>query len=641
MPLDAFEKQERKVSHHMKKIFTQRLFYYMLVALLITIAAIFGLQTAVNQASNTSSSEAKLADVRAKLAANEETVAQLTDNLSQDNLAKTRAFADMLAADPSIDGNMDKLNQIKDRLMVNELHIIDENGIITSSTIDAYIGFDMKSGEQSNAFMVIVDDPSIEIVQEPQVNVAEGIVMQYIGVARTDDKGLVQVGVRPEVLENTLAGTEISVVLRDIDFGENGYVYAIDAASGLILAHENANLIGTPASDAGFPSNLTGKGKATIDGTRGYYVAEDYNGQIIGTFMPSSEYYAGRRSQTVVVSLSMLIIFGALLLMINRMVDDKIVQGINRISTSMHKIADGNFNITVNEQGNPEFIMLSDSINKMVTGIQQNLHENENLVTQQKQDMERNQLMIQNVKNACRDLNAVSGETLENAESIFNGTGEQERAVEDLKQTMNQLTEELNNSVNATVTVTASTGTTSDKILQTQSRMQLLKDSMQKISDMSMEIEKIIGEINSIAQQTNMLSLNASIEAARAGDMGKGFAVVATQVGELAARSAQAARETNDLIMNSINAVEDGRAITDQTVEAFGIVVENIEQTDHDIAEITNMVRQNVDIVSHAVSQIERISSVVESNVQISQNTRQVSANMADITGKLLDIVES
>lgn len=586
MPLDAFEKQERKVSHHMKKIFTQRLFYYMLVALLITIAAIFGLQTAVNQASNTSSSEAKLADVRAKLAANEETVAQLTDNLSQDNLAKTRAFADMLAADPSIDGNMDKLNQIKDRLMVNELHIIDENGIITSSTIDAYIGFDMKSGEQSNAFMVIVDDPSIEIVQEPQVNVAEGIVMQYIGVARTDDKGLVQVGVRPEVLENTLAGTEISVVLRDIDFGENGYVYAIDAASGLILAHENANLIGTPASDAGFPSNLTGKGKATIDGTRGYYVAEDYNGQIIGTFMPSSEYYAGRRNQTIVVSLSMLIIFGALLLMINRMVDGKIVQGINRISTSMHKIAEGNFNITVNEQGNPEFIMLSDSINKMVTGIQQNLHENENLVTQQKQDMERNQLMIQNVKNACRDLNAVSGETLENAESIFNGTGEQERAVEDLKQTMNQLTEELNNSVNATVTVTASTGTTSDKILQTQSRMQLLKDSMQKISDMSMEIEKIIGEINSIAQQTNMLSLNASIEAARAGDMGKGFAVVATQVGELAARSAQAARETNDLIMNSINAVEDGRAITDQTVEAFGIVVENIEQTDHDIAEI-------------------------------------------------------
>ena len=399
----------------MKKIFTQRLFYYMLAGLFITILAIFGLQTVVSLTTNTTSSHAKLEDVREKLAANETNIAQLTENLSSDNLAKTRAFADMLAADRSINGNTEKLNEIKDRLMVNELHIIDEDGIITSSTIDAYIGFDMKSGEQSNAFMVIVDDPSIEIVQEPQMNVAEGIVMQYIGVARTDDKGLVQVGVRPEVLEKTLAGTEISVVLQDIDYGEKGYIYAIDAASGLILAHRNSALIGTPAADAGFPSSLTGSGRAVIDGTKGYYMAEEYNGQIIGTFMPSSEYYAGRRNQTIVVSLSMLIIFGILLWMINRLVDDKIVQGINRISNSMHEIARGNFSITVNEQGNPEFTMLSDSINRMVEGIQQSMRENDSLLEQQKQDMEHNQLMIQNVQNACRDLNNVSGETLDNA----------------------------------------------------------------------------------------------------------------------------------------------------------------------------------------------------------------------------------
>lgn len=625
----------------MKKIFTQRLFSYMLIALIITITAIFLLQTGVSQSSNTATSRAKLGDVKAKLATNEANINQLTENLSQDNLAKTRAFADMITADKTIINDKDKMNQIKDRLMVNELHVIDEDGIITHSTIDAYVGFDMKSGAQSNAFMVIVDDPTIEIAQEPQMNVAEGIVMQYIGVARTDAKGLVQVGVRPEVLERMLAGTEISVVLKDIDFGENGYIYAIDSESGLILAHKNANLIGTAATDAGFPSNLTGKGKARVDGEKGYYMAEEYNGQIIGTFMPSNEYYKGRLNQTIVVSLSMLIIFGVLLLTINRMVDDKIVQGINRISNSMSKIAAGDFGITVDEQGNPEFTALSDSINKMVEGIRQNIQENETLLEQQKQDVEHTKVMIRNVKDACKDLNMVSGETLENAESISNGTDEQERAVEDLKQIMNQLTEELNNSVDATANVTNATGTTSEKILQTQSSMELLKDSMQKISDMSMSIEKIIGEINSIAQQTNMLSLNASIEAARAGDMGKGFAVVATQVGELAARSAQAAKETNELIMNSINAVEDGRAITDQTVEAFGIVVENIEQTDQYVAEITDMVRQNVDIVSHAVSQIERISNVVEENVQISQNTKQVSANMADITGKLLEIVES
>ncbi len=624
----------------MKKIFTQRLFCYMLAALLITITAIFGMQTVVSQTGNDSASRDKLEAVREKLEDNEANIQQLTDNLGQDNLAKTRAFADMLAADKSIYGNAAKLNEIKERLMVNELHIIDEEGIITSSTIDAYIGFDMKSGEQSNAFMVIVDDPSIEIVQEPQVNVAEGVVVQYIGVARTDDKGLVQVGVRPEVLERTLAGTEISVVLRDIDFGETGYVYAIDAASGQILAHQNESLIGIAATDAGFPSNLTGKGKAVIDGKKGYYMAEEYNGRIIGTFMPASEYYAGRLNQTVVVSLSLLLIFGVLLLMINRMVDDKIVSGINRISNSMKEIAGGKFDITVNEQGNPEFSMLSDSINKMVEGICQSIKENESLLVLQSQDMENNQRMIGDVKGVCTELNEVSGETLRNADDIFNGTGEQEKAVEDLKQIMSQLTQELNRSVSATVEVTEATGNTSEKIIETQSRMELLKDSMQKISDMSIAIEKIIGEINSIAQQTNMLSLNASIEAARAGDMGKGFAVVARQVGELAARSAQAVKETSELIMNSIKAVEDGREITDQTVEAFGIVVENIEKTDHDVEAITDMVKQNVDIVSHAVSQIERISNVVEQNVRISHDTKQVSTNMAEITGRLLEIVE-
>ena len=612
----------------------------MLAALLITITAIFGLQTVVSQTGNDSASRDKLEAVREKLEDNEANIQQLTDNLGQDNLAKTRAFADMLAADKSIYGNAAKLNEIKERLMVNELHIIDEEGIITSSTIDAYIGFDMKSGEQSNAFMVIVDDPSIEIVQEPQVNVAEGVVVQYIGVARTDDKGLVQVGVRPEVLERTLAGTEISVVLRDIDFGETGYVYAIDAASGQILAHENESLIGIAATDAGFPSNLTGKGKAVIDGKKGYYMAEEYNGRIIGTFMPASEYYAGRLNQTVVVSFSMLLIFGVLLMMINRMVDDKIVSGINRITNSMKEIAGGKFDITVNEQGNPEFSMLSDSINKMVEGICQSIKENESLLVLQSQDMENNQRMIGDVKGVCTELNEVSGETLRNADDIFNGTGEQEKAVEDLKQIMSQLTQELNRSVSATVEVTEATGNTSEKIIETQSRMELLKDSMQKISDMSIAIEKIIGEINSIAQQTNMLSLNASIEAARAGDMGKGFAVVARQVGELAARSAQAAKETSELIMNSIKAVEDGREITDQTVEAFGIVVENIEKTDHDVEAITDMVKQNVDIVSHAVSQIERISNVVEQNVRISHDTKQVSTNMAEITGRLLEIVE-
>lgn len=624
----------------MKKIFTKKLFIYMLAAFVVTIIAIFAIQTIIIQRNNSVSSQNKLQDVKEKLADNEENIKRLTDNLGQDNLAKTRALADMLAADPSIADNKKKLNEIKDRLMVNELHIIDEKGIITSSTVDAYVGFDMTSGEQSNAFMVIVDDPTIEIVQEPQVNVAEGVVVQYIGVARSDAKGLVQVGVQPEVLENMLSSTEIDVVLKDIDFGETGYVYAIDAGDGTILAHKNASLIGTSAVEAGFPEDFVGSGKAVIDGVRGYYRAEEYNGQIIGTFMPSGEYYAERRNLTLVVTISLIIIFGALLFMINQLVDKKIVQGINRISNAMKEISDGSFDISVNEQGNPEFSQLSDSINKMVGSIGKSLAENEELLEHQKEDMEVNRTLIQNIKNVCLDLEQVSGETQENADNIYHGTGEQEAAVQDLKQIMNRLTKELNSSVSASENVMMETEHAMGRILQTQSQMDQLKGSMQKITDMSIAIGTIINEINSIAEQTNLLSLNASIEAARAGDAGRGFVVVATQVGELAARSAQAAKETNELITNSINAVEDGKDITDHTAEAFSVVVENIEKANRDVKEIVNMVKENMDIVADAVDRMGKISDVVEKNVQISENTKQVSSNVADVAGKLLDLVE-
>lgn len=624
----------------MKKIFTKRLSIYMVIAFVVTIAAVFTLQTFTNWRNNKITSQNKLADVREKLADNEVTIEQLTENLGQNNLAKARAFADMLAADPSIARDSAKLFEIKDRLMVDEVHIIDEKGIITSSTIDAYLGFDMKSGEQSNAFMVLVDDPSIEIVQEPQMNAAEGIMMQYIGVARTDERGFVQVGVRPEVLERTLAGTDISVVLRDIDFGTNGYIYAIDMATGLLLAHPNDALIGTAAADAGFPKDFVGNGRAKIDGQTGYFYAEESDNIVIGTFLPSSEYYSARRSQTLIVSISMFIIFGVLLVMINRMVDSKIVHGINSITGSTKKIADGDFNITVDEKGNPEFEQLSDSINKMVESICQNMQKNENLIQQQEADVENNRMLIQNVKDACRELGEVSGKTLENADNIYNGTGKQEQAVSDLKRIMEQLTQELNHSVSTSAEISAATGTTTEKIKETQSQMVMLQDSMQKISNMSLEIEKIIDEINSIAQQTNMLSLNASIEAARAGDTGKGFAVVAVQVGELAARSSQAAKETFELITNSMQAVKEGQRITGQTVDTFGVVVENIERSRQDVEEISHMVEQNVNIVKLAVSQLSQISDVVEENVRISHNTKEVSADMVDITGNLLNMIE-
>lgn len=624
----------------MKKMFTRNLCLYMLIALIIAIIAVFTLQTFSSKNSNMRSAKEKLTTVREKLESNDEEIANLKNNLGENNLVKTRAFADMLASDASLLSNPSKLKKLCDRLVVNELHVINEKGIITHSSIDSYVGFDMNSGEQAAAFMVIVDDPSIEIVQEPQQNVAEGTIIQYIGVARTDAKGLVQVGIRPEILENMLANTRIDVVLKDVDFGARGYVYAIDKNTGEILAHPNEALIGTPATAAGFSDETTGgDGRIRVDGVSGYYVSEEYENMLIGTFMPSSEYFSGRTSQTIVVAITIFVIFMALLIMINRMVEKGIVNGIDNISRSLKKIAAGDFNVIVDEKGNDEFIQLSDSINKMVTGIRENISENQQLVERQKTDMESSLMLINNVKSACSDLESVSKDTLSSADDIYNGTEKQKKAVSGLEQVMNELVTELNMSADETTKVTSTTGTAVNTIMQAQIQMESLRKSINEISEMSIKIEKIIDEINSIAEQTNLLALNASIEAARVGDMGKGFAVVATQVGELAARSSHAAKETNELITNSIRAINSGKEITEDTVETFNHVVDAIGRANDAVEEIAGMVRENVSVVSQAVAEIDKINGVVNANVEISQNSKQISNDMVQITEQLLTLV--
>jgi methyl-accepting chemotaxis protein len=162
--------------------------------------------------------------------------------------------------------------------------------------------------------------------------------------------------------------------------------------------------------------------------------------------------------------------------------------------------------------------------------------------------------------------------------------------------------------------------------------------TMEEINQSSRKIADIIGVIDGIAFQTNILALNAAVEAARAGEQGRGFAVVASEVRSLAGRSAQAAKEIKTLIEASVNRVEVGSRLVQETGSTMSDIVQAVQRVNDMIGQISTAATQanaGIGQVNHAVGSLDQMTqqnaALVEQSAAAAQSLREQADHLARV----------
>lgn len=297
----------------------------------------------------------------------------LKESLSEDYLTRAYAFAYIIEQNPDVLNSQEELQRITELLNVDELHVIDENGILFAGNIPLYFGMDFHSTEQTSEFLSILDDPNGSLVQEIRPNGYEQKVFQYIGVARQDKKGIVQVGMAPTRMLEAQKRNELSYILAKIPMDTGGTLFAIDKETKKILAHSDESLQGKDMKALGFTEkNLNdfehggflGKGNK-----KNFYVLKEYEGIMLGLGKEEKVLYEERNRQSLLVSVYLIVSCLMVIVLINLLLKRIIVDGIYKIMGEITRITEGNLNTVVKVESNPEFKNLSSGINQMVQGI--------------------------------------------------------------------------------------------------------------------------------------------------------------------------------------------------------------------------------------------------------------------------------
>jgi methyl-accepting chemotaxis protein len=291
---------------------------------------------------------------------------------------------------------------------------------------------------------------------------------------------------------------------------------------------------------------------------------------------------------------------------------------VTEISDTLTEMANGNLVVGINKEYMGDFSHIKDSLNNIIKSFNN---------------------VLNDMNTAASQVSSGARQVADSSQALSQGSTEQASSVEQLTASMEEISAQTKQNATYANEANELALAAKEDAIKGNAHMKEMLKAINEINEASSNISKIIKVIDEIAFQTNILALNAAVEAARAGQHGKGFAVVAEEVRNLAARSANAAKETTVLIEGSIKKSEDGTKIADETATALTGIVEIVANAAKIVGEIATASNEQASGIAQINQGIIQVSQVIQNNSSTSEESAAASEQLSSQAELLSNMV--